>query len=783
MLLWGRTNIQMAVVPSILITDCLQNDFVGPVDKFGGIPNALHIGHDESLRLLSENPHEGPMARALSWAHQHAGDHLKVIHVRDWHDKNDPLQASHLQQFGDHCLQNTKGAEFVFEFDTNKNDSNINIVNSITLSNFINADLDKVLKPYVNQVMNVGLMGVWTEAKITFLAYDLNSRYPQFRLAVCSALTASSSRDNHFLALDQLDKILGVKIIPSVGEFIEFLGGKDENIPLLGFSHSHPTLKINSQSPLSTTDEQLVRYLFRGCKTVEGELLDGGFSGNAVIGTKSIDLHGHEQVPHVVKIGPKDLIGKERTAFERIEAVLGNSAPRIADFVDFEKRGAIKYRYASMGGGKSKSFQKIYGEGASQSEINRILDIIFDEQLGRFYRAAEARYCDLFEYYEFKPKWAGSVAAKVKEIMGFNEDQSEITFANGKKIKNVSHFYQNVLPTLTHTPKMHYFSYVHGDLNGANIIIDKQNNIWIIDFFHTHKGHVLKDLIKIENDLLYIFTKINTEAELIQAMTLSETLVNIKDLSAPLPPLDKNITMPALLRAYETINHLRGFYPNLIQSDRAPFQWHVAHLRYSVQTLGFVESSPLQKIWALYSSCLAAKALTEDLERSNILRIDYLPSANTFKGKVGLTIAPGRRDMNRNLIRDIEVIQNSKTDIILCLLTFEEMKQYGIDDLLAQYKKSNLSVKHQPIIDGKITSVSETRELIQWLNSQLNQGKNILIHCAGGLGRAGSIAACFLKAQGYSAEEAINMVRKSRSPRAIETSLQENFIKNFQYQE
>src|SRR5206468_9129276 len=95
------------------------------------------------------------------------------------------------------------------------------------------------------------------------------------------------------------------------------------------------------------------------------------FSGNFVLGTKSIDLHGHEQVPHVVKIGPKALIGKERTSFERIEAVLGNSAPRVADFADLETRGAIKYRYAAMGRGDSRSFQKIYEAGASDQDVKR----------------------------------------------------------------------------------------------------------------------------------------------------------------------------------------------------------------------------------------------------------------------------------------------------------------------------------------------------------------------------------------------------------------------------
>ena len=31
-------------------------------------------------------------------------------------------------------------------------------------------------------------------------------------------------------------------------------------------------------------------------------------------------------------------------------------------------------------------------------------------------------------------------------------------------------------------------AWVHGDLNGANIILDAQGNVWLIDFFHTGPG-------------------------------------------------------------------------------------------------------------------------------------------------------------------------------------------------------------------------------------------------------------------------------------------------------
>jgi nicotinamidase-related amidase len=133
---------------SLLITDCLQKDFVGPIAKFDGVPNALHVGHDESLRLLRPNPAEGPVARVMAWAHALLDAELKVIHVRDWHNGDDSAQKAHLQQFGTHCVRDTPGSEFVFRTDNLAPGKRLDVVDATTLSNFIGAGLGEVIARY-----------------------------------------------------------------------------------------------------------------------------------------------------------------------------------------------------------------------------------------------------------------------------------------------------------------------------------------------------------------------------------------------------------------------------------------------------------------------------------------------------------------------------------------------------------------------------------------------------------------------------------------------------------
>ena len=64
------------------------------------------------------------------------------------------------------------------------------------------------------------------------------------------------------------------------------------------------------------------------------------------------------------------------------------------------------------------------------------------------------------------------------------------------------------------------------------------------------------------------------------------------------------------------------------------------------------------------------------------------------------------------------------------------------------------------------------------LKNELIEGKNILLHCWGGKGRAGTVAAILLIEFGENNNEAIKIVRMRRKG-AIESKNQEEFILNY----
>jgi ADP-ribosyl-[dinitrogen reductase] hydrolase len=103
----------------------------------------------------------------------------------------------------------------------------------------------------------------------------------------------------------------------------------------------------------------------------------------------------------------------------------------------------------------------------------------------------------------------------------------------------------------------------------------------------------------------------------------------------------------------------------------------------------------------------------------------------------------------------------------------------GIAQLGQEVRRRHMEWHHLPIAD---ISVPSERFESTWaddtsrIQSLLERGWNVLIHCKGGLGRAGMIAGRLLVQLGTDPERAIEMVRAARGPGAIETSAQERWI-------
>ena len=71
--------------------------------------------------------------------------------------------------------------------------------------------------------------------------------------------------------------------------------------------------------------------------------------------------------------------------------------------------------------------------------------------------------------------------------------------------------------------------------------------------------------------------------------------------------------------------------------------------------------------------------------------------------------------------------------------------------------------------DGPIDNKTfiKVQELASWLHSEWKSGKKCLSRCQAGLNRSGAVIAVVLMIEGYSADEAIALIREKRDPNAL----------------
>ena len=68
-----------------------------------------------------------------------------------------------------------------------------------------------------------------------------------------------------------------------------------------------------------------------------------------------------------------------------------------------------------------------------------------------------------------------------------------------------------------------------------------------------------------------------------------------------------------------------------------------------------------------------------------------------------------------------------------------------------------------PIQDWNTPSQEKMAEIIETVDGALSQGKNIYLHCYGGLGRTGVTVGCYLVSHGFLGNEALDRIMKLRS--------------------
>lgn len=152
--------------------------------------------------------------------------------------------------------------------------------------------------------------------------------------------------------------------------------------------------------------------------------------------------------------------------------------------------------------------------------------------------------------------------------------------------------------------------------------------------------------------------------------------------------------------------------------------------------------------------------------------------ASPSHGRIGITFCPGKHDRfahtgawERDLGIDLDAIAAWGAKLVLTLVEPAELAALKVPQLGHEIHRRGIAWHHLPIADYSIPTQDFEQQWAEQgreIREILRNGNDVLVHCKGGLGRAGMIAARLLAELGMNPDEAIHAVRRVRKG-AIET--------------
>lgn len=253
--------------------------------------------------------------------------------------------------------------------------------------------------------------------------------------------------------------------------------------------------------------------------------------------------------PVVVKLCPSRRIAKEEANYRQYvrKRLRGHFYAQLERTVEFWQLGGVVYTIVGSPLHHLSSFKKYYRKETDPEFILRPLRHFFSEVWSRHYSHSEsARGQSLFEIYDAELNLR-------RRLENANREERRHFVGLSASLLNpvawvLKHAGVGLMPDVR-------TAVTHGDLHGENLFVDREH-AWAIDFERTGPGHILRDFVELEYDIVARLTYFPTE-DLSLFHEFATVLVDSTELATPLRPIGRIQTEPNLSKALQVITGLR----------------------------------------------------------------------------------------------------------------------------------------------------------------------------------------------------------------------------------
>ena len=178
--------------------------------------------------------------------------------------------------------------------------------------------------------------------------------------------------------------------------------------------------------------------------------------------------------------------------------------------------------------------------------------------------------------------------------------------------------------------------------------------------------------------------------------------------------------------------------------------------------------------------------------RSHKLQITWIPIwfDKDTAGHIGMTFCPGKVQpwsmtggWDRDIDLDIRELKKANVGHVISLITKDEMQELGVKNLGKKLQSNRIDWYHAPTPDEEVPNhmwFISSLSIIKQVMPNLYTGKRVVVHCKGGISRAG-IFTCIVVwlISGFDMISVISMVREKRDHRGINKS-QEQYLLDYE---
>ncbi len=149
-------------------------------------------------------------------------------------------------------------------------------------------------------------------------------------------------------------------------------------------------------------------------------------------------------------------------------------------------------------------------------------------------------------------------------------------------------------------------------------------------------------------------------------------------------------------------------------------------------------------------------------------------------GRLSTMAAP---DGNEQLPVALSALKRQGVDVIVSMLAIREEARLGLAREERQALLVGLEFLRLPTRDLRAPDLDSTRALAADLRSRLADGKHVVVHCRGGIGRSSTLVAAILLEEGRSPEQAWEEIAAARGRPVPESNGQKRLLGRLQASE